>query len=66
MQDDDEAERDLALFMDIVLLSKCAELWVFGSTLSKGMTIEIEKANRENVCFEIFETFFRNGWRRAQ
>lgn len=30
MNDNDRRERDLALFMDIVLLSKCAELWVFG------------------------------------
>lgn len=47
MDDDDGAERDLALFMDIVLLSKCAELWVFGSRISKGMSIEIEKAKRK-------------------
>ena len=33
--------------MDIVLLSKCAELWVFGETISKGMSIEIEKAKRK-------------------
>ena len=47
MDDTDEAERNLALFMDIVLLSKCAELWVFGGTISKGMSIEIEKAKRK-------------------
>ena len=29
------AERDLALFMDIVLLSKCAELWVLGTQFQK-------------------------------
>ena len=38
---------DLALFMDIVLLSKCSELWVFGERISKGMSIEIEKAKRK-------------------
>ena len=32
MDDDNPRERNLALFMDIVLLSKCAELWVFGDT----------------------------------
>ena len=47
MDDADEQERSLALFMDIVLLSKCAELWVFGETVSKGMSIEIEKAKRK-------------------
>lgn len=47
MSDENEKERSLALFMDIALLSKCAELWVFGSTVSKGMSIEIEKAKRK-------------------
>ena len=47
MDDGDGAERDLALFMDLVLLSKCAELWVFGDHISKGMSIEIEKAKRK-------------------
>lgn len=47
MNDAAPAERNLALFMDIVLLSKCAELWVFGETVSKGMSIEIEKAKRK-------------------
>ena len=47
MDDGNVAERDLALFMDIVLLSKCSELWVFGERISKGMSIEIEKAKRK-------------------
>lgn len=47
LNDSDLIERNLALFMDIVLLSKCAELWVFGETISKGMSIEIEKAKRK-------------------
>lgn len=47
MDDGNGAERDLALFMDIVLLSKCDQLWVFGDRVSKGMSIEIEKAKRK-------------------
>lgn len=47
MDDTSAEERDLAIFMDIVLLSKCAELWVFGERISKGMSIEIEKAKRK-------------------
>ncbi len=47
MAEDIEEERNLALFMDIVLLSKCSELWVFGETVSKGMSIEIERAKRK-------------------
>ena len=41
MSDENPQERNLAIFMDIVLLSKCAELWVFGETISKGMSVEI-------------------------
>lgn len=44
MNDKIAKERNLALFMNIVLLSKCDELWVFGSKISEGMSIEIEKA----------------------
>lgn len=47
MDDGNQTERDLALFMGIVLLSKCAELWVFGERISKGMSIEIEKAKHK-------------------
>ena len=44
---DEKTERDLALFMDIALLSKCAELWVFGDAISDGMQKEIEYARRK-------------------
>lgn len=54
MNDANPRERDLALFMDIVLLTKCAELWVFGDTISKGMSIEIEKAKRKGQTIRYF------------
>mgnify|MGYP000122750132 CR=1 FL=1 len=54
MDDANPRERDLALFMDIVLLTKCAELWVFGDTVSKGMGIEIEKARRKGQPIRYF------------
>jgi len=47
MDDTSAEERNLAIFMDIVLMSKCSELWVFGERISKGMSIEIEKAKRK-------------------
>ena len=50
----DEDEHDLAMFMDIVLLSKCAELWVFGETISRGMAMEIEKAKRKGQPIRYF------------
>ena len=54
MNDDTEKERNLAMFMDIVLLSKCAELWVFGDTISRGMAMEIEKAKRKGQPIRYF------------
>lgn len=43
----DDSERDQAMFMNVVLLSKCAELWVFGEFITKGMAIEIGRAKRK-------------------
>lgn len=56
MDDGSGAERDLALFMDIVLLSKCDQLWVFGDRVSKGVSIEIEKAKRKGQPIRWFTT----------
>lgn len=50
----EETERDLAMFMDIALLSKCAELWVFGKQISRGMSIEIERAHRKGQPVRYF------------
>lgn len=44
---DEKTERDLALFMGIVLLSKCAELWIFGEDISPGMELEIRQARKK-------------------
>lgn len=54
MSDDNPKERNLAMFMDIVLLSKCAELWVFGKNISKGMSLEIKKAKRKKQPIRYF------------
>ena len=37
----EETERELAIFMDLVLLGKCEQLWVFGGEVSDGMRREI-------------------------
>lgn len=44
-----EDERDLALFMDIAILSKCAELWVFGDRITEGMEKEISYARSKGM-----------------
>ena len=51
---DEGTERKLAMFMDMVLLGRCEELWVFGSTISKGMRAEIRKAGRKNIKIRYF------------
>ena len=47
-------ERDLALFMDRVIIGRCEEMWVFGSTISAGMAAEIAKARKRNMTIRYF------------
>lgn len=54
MNDDIPQERKLAMFMNMVLLGKCNELWVFGNTISNGMTQEIEKAKKRKQLIRYF------------
>lgn len=54
MDDSVPAERSIALFMGMVLLGKCEQVWVFGNTISKGMAAEIEKAEKKNMPIRYF------------
>lgn len=54
LNDDDPAERELALFMDMVFLGKCNELWVFGENITKGMQMEIDKAKKRRMTIRYF------------
>ena len=56
MYDEVPEERELALVMGIVMLTKCAELWVFGERISKGMSKEIHKAEARNMLIRYFTT----------
>ena len=47
-------ERETAIFMNLVLMSKCVELWVFGDTISAGMKAEIERAERKHMKIRYF------------
>ena len=51
---DESTERELAVFMDMVLLGRCEEVWVFGSHISDGMAAEIEKAKRKQIRIRYF------------
>ena len=50
----EETERDLAMFMDIAILSKCKELWVFGNPTA-GMQTEIAYADRNQMTIKYFD-----------
>ena len=51
----EETERELAMFMDLVLLSKCKELWVFGDIHTAGMQKEMAYAKRKNIPIKYFK-----------
>ena len=50
---EEESERELAMFMDIAILSKCRELWVFGKPTA-GMLKEIAYAERKQMTIRYF------------
>ena len=54
MDDTISEERETAVFMNFVLMSKCVELWVFGDTISAGMKAEIERAERKHMKIRYF------------
>lgn len=56
MDDENPQERELAMFMNMVLLSKCKELWVFGEIVSQGMGVEIDKAKKRNQPIRYFDS----------
>lgn len=59
MDDNNPKERDLALFMDLVVMGKCREVWVFGDVISKGMAIEIAKANKRGQKVRYFNLDYK-------
>ncbi len=54
LNDNIHAERQLGLFFGNVLMSKCAEVWVFGSIISAGMEAEIKRAKWKNYRLRYF------------
>ena len=55
MDDDNPIEREMAMHFNYVLLGKCNQLWVFGSTVSKRMAREIEVARRRRQIIRYFD-----------
>lgn len=50
----EKTERELAMLMNMVLLGKCEELWVFGETITDGMAAEISTAEKRNMKIRYF------------
>ena len=55
---EESKERDLALFMDIILMGKCQEVWVLGEKITEGMSAEIEKATQRRQTIRYFNSDF--------
>lgn len=54
LNDADPQERELGLFFGNALMSKCSEVWVFGSHISSGMEAEINRAKWKNYRLRYF------------
>ena len=55
MDDTVPAERSFEMFMNMVLLGKCDQMWVFGSRISTEMAAEIEKVEKRNMQIRYFK-----------
>jgi hypothetical protein len=42
--------------MGLILLTKCREVWVFGNQISKGMTLEVDKAKKYSIPVKYYTT----------
>ena len=56
LDDGISTERELGMAFGNALMSKCAEVWVFGSRISRGMEAEIDRARRRNYPLRYFNT----------
>lgn len=60
----EETEREDAMFMNFVFLSKCREIWVFGDKITAGMADEIEKAKQRRIPVRYFSDEIREVTKR--
>jgi len=54
LDDSNPKERQLGLFFGTALMSKCSEVWVFGSIISAGMEAEIKRAKWKDYRLRYF------------
>jgi len=58
MDDENEAEQELALHMDLVLMGKCQEVWVLAEFITQAMSAEISKAQKRRQTVRYFNSDF--------
>ncbi|WOH93777.1 DUF4406 domain-containing protein [Corynebacterium urealyticum] len=58
MDDNDPSERELAMFFNRILLSKCEAIWVYTARFSAGMRAEIEWAHHLELPIAYFDADF--------
>ena len=59
MSDHDPAERELAMFMNRILLSKCEEVWVYAPCISPGRKQEACWARRLDIPVRLIDSNLR-------
>ncbi len=50
----EKTERENAMFMNMVFLGRCEQLWVFGERITEGMEAEIAKAEKRGMPIRYF------------
>ena len=56
MDDNDSEERKLAIEMNLEILQKCSEIWVFGREITIGMWQETKKAQELDIPVRYIST----------
>ena len=56
LDDNDMIEREMGIHFGNVLMSHCAEVWVFGEYMSSGMSAEIDRAKRKGYKLRYFSS----------
>lgn len=59
LNDNVPEDRELGMFMGLVLLTKCREIWVFGEVVTEGMAAEIDSAKRKDIRVRNFSSDYR-------
>jgi hypothetical protein len=54
LSDGNTEQRELGLFMGMVFLDSCKEVWVFGERISSGMQQEIDRAEKRGIPIRFF------------